>query len=149
MKKVKQEHSTGCGIACVASILGEDYFSVFKKAKEIFDWGEKQRTFYTKSEHLIRILEEYGVAASKERSVGRWEAISDLAIVAINFNEKKNRWHWVVFLRNGEVEYVIDPRSKREVRTDFGRMKLRSYIPLSSNSFNARDCSVQTKGHII
>lgn len=130
MKRVSQEHRTGCGIACVAMLCGATYLEVMKAANEIFGWGESQRTFYTDSSDLQKLLLTMKVKTQQGRSVRKWSSIPASAIVGINHNEKTGKWHWVVFRREIDREYVLDPQSKREVRTDFGRMRLRSCIPI-------------------
>lgn len=99
-------------------------------AVKVFNWGVSQKTFYTSSNQLRKLLIEMNIPTLKGRSVRKWSSISDTAIIGINYNKKNNSWHWVVFCREEQREYVLDPQSKREVRTDFGRMRLRSFIPI-------------------
>lgn len=131
MKRIRQEHRTGCGIACIAMLSGATYAEVMSVAAKVFDWSESQRTFYTSSSQLQSLLLEMNISARKGRSIRKWSSMPDTAIVGINHNEKNNSWHWVVFRRETDREYVLDPQSKREARTDFGRMRLRSCIPIN------------------
>ena len=130
MKRVRQEHPTGCGIACIAMVCGTTYSNVMNEAKELLGWDNSQKTFYTDSSHLQKLLHAMKVNSQKGRSVGKWGSLPNTAIAGINYDKKHNRWHWVVFCREVDREYVLDPRSKREERTDFGRMRLRSCIPI-------------------
>lgn len=131
MKRIQQKHRTGCGVACVAMIAGKSYSSVMKNAQLILGWEKSKRTFYTDSSDLTKLLHSFSIKSEKCRAVRKWSSISETAIVAINHNERTNIWHWVVYHREADTSYVLDPQSKREVRKDFSRMRLRSYIPVS------------------
>ena len=111
-------------------VTGAVYSEVMNNAVKSFSWDRFQRTFYTTSAQLRTLLHKMNVPARKGRAVRRWSSVSDIAIAGINYSEKRNSWHWVVFLRKADKEYVLDPQSKREIRCDFGKMRLRSYIPI-------------------
>jgi len=130
MKRIIQEHGTGCGIACVAMIAGSTYAEVMNVARQLFGWPASQRSFYTSSGQLRQLLEVFRVPSQQGRAVRNWSSLPDAAVVGINHNKNYDTWHWVVFCRAEEGEFVLDPRSKRDKRTDFGRMSLRSYIPV-------------------
>lgn len=131
MNRIRQEHKTGCGIACVAMVTDNaTYSKVIKIARKLFDWNDSQRTFYTSSAQLQKLLLSFKGQTKKSRAVRKWSSLPETAIVGINHNEKSNTWHWVVFRREADTEYVLDPRAKREMRKDFGRMRLRSCIPI-------------------
>lgn len=132
--RVVQQDRTGCGIACVAAIARAPYSRVRRMACRHFGW-RMEGVFYTRSHHLIHLLENLGCATGRSRTVRRWESLPDLAIAAVNPDSENFNWHWVVFVREGGGAYVIDPRSKRERRTDFGRMRLRSCIPVSVSAW--------------
>lgn len=132
---VKQEHRTGCGIACAAMLSGKQYSVVLSEAQNIivFD-GER---FRTNREQMLALLKTIEVNTGDVRTVKHWSSLPDLAIIGINYHEETDRWHWVVFQRNGEEEYVLDPQSKRQRRTDFNRMRLKYCIPILSNCANS------------
>lgn len=133
LQQVIQQDRTGCGIACVATIACTSYSKVRHMACIQFGWRE-DGVFYTMSLHLARLLDSLGYTAGRGRAVRHWESLPNLAIVAINPHKEDSGWHWVVFVRDDGNAYVIDPRSKRKRRTDFGRMRLRSCIPILSNT---------------
>lgn len=130
MNLIRQEHRTGCGIACAAMLSGNTYAEAMSVATKALGWAESQRTFYTSSTQLSKLLSVMNISTKKSRSVRKWSSIPDKAIVAINHNEKSDSWHWVIFCRKENNEYVLDPLSKRDTRTDFKRMRLRSCIPI-------------------
>lgn len=131
MKRIRQEHGTGCGIACVAMVVkGGTYQKVMKIARKLFNWSDSRRAFYTTSAELQKLLLAFKVQTKKGRAVRKWSSLPETAIVGINHNEKTTNWHWVVFRREATMEYVLDPRTKSDKRRDFSRMRLRSCIPI-------------------
>jgi len=133
IKRIIQDDASGCGLACVAMIVGATYAEVKKLA---LDNGilEEKRTFYTISRDLISLLNYFNFKAERERKVSHWSSIQSLSIVAINFRESSNSWHWVVYVPDENQGYVLDPHKKikKEQRRDLSRMRLRSYIPIDS-----------------
>ncbi len=119
-------------------IAGTSYSKALKSAQSILGWEKSQRTFYTDTAELKKLLLYFNISSEKGRSVRTWSSLSENAIVAINHNEKTNNWHWVVYRREAGVAYVLDPQSKREVRKDLGRMRLRSYLPIALNHHSSK-----------
>ena len=134
MRRIIQKHSAGCGIACIAMIAERSYGRVLADATSLALMTVEAGTLYTSSSDLCALLQHYGIAARKSRNVRQRASISDTAIVAINYRPDSNRWHWVVFQRSNGGEYVLDPnpRVRTERRTDFYRMRLRSFIPVET-----------------
>lgn len=133
IKRIIQDDATGCGLACVAMIVGATYAEVKKVA---LDNGilEEKRTFYTISRDLISLLNYFNFKAERGKEVSHWSSIQSLSIVAINFRESSNSWHWVVYVPDENQGYVLDPHKKikKEQRRDLSRMRLRSYISIDS-----------------
>ncbi|MGH8080396.1 MAG: hypothetical protein ACREP7_07465, partial [Lysobacter sp.] len=69
-----------------------------------------------------------------EREVSSWDQCDGDGIVAINHDPVRERWHWVVHLRDRDGAWVLDPnaRVRSERRTDFGRMRPLRYIPVQA-----------------
>jgi len=67
-------------------------------------------------------------------AVRSWEALPDLALLAIKWHMGKGKphWHWVVFVREEGRARVLDSNRslRRNVRTDFRRMKPKWFIPV-------------------
>ncbi len=133
IKRILQEDATGCGLACIAMIVGETYADVKKVALEN-EILEEKRTYYTKSSHLIDLLGHFDFKADKGRMVKHWSSIQSLSIVAINYKESTDSWHWVLYVPDENLGYVLDPHKKikTDKRVDFSRMRVRSYIPIES-----------------
>lgn len=132
IKRIIQEDSTGCGLACVAMLAGVEYRNVKSKAISM-KLLPYHGPYYTRTSHLNKLLVSYTIQVKHGRKVRNWKSLSSKAIIGINYKEKSNTWHWALFVRenNGE-EYVVDPKRniKLNKRKDFGRMRLRSYIPV-------------------
>ncbi len=125
MKIVSQRDRTGCGLACVAMVTGQTYYQVRRKYhvnhkvnKIAFDYSTNARDLHNLSE----------LVSPKMISVKKWDTIPDFAIVAIG-NRKSGGWHWVVFERKDGIGVFYDPW-KVKVRTDFGRVNLKAYVPI-------------------
>ena len=83
-----------------------------------------------------RLLKEYGIrSASTEVPFTSWEALPDLALLAVKWHKERDRtfWHWVVFWRGPCGPVVLDSKRalRRHVRIDFGRMKVKWFSPVS------------------
>ncbi len=131
MKCIKQEHNTGCGIACVAMLSETTYSQAMQKASKKFSWESKKRSFYTDASQLKALLDELKINTGRYRLLRKWSSLPNTAIIAINYREKTNNWHWVVYRKEDNIEYVLDPLSKRDIRKDFSRMRLHGCIPVN------------------
>lgn len=128
MRKVKQKNRTGCGIASVAMVANKTYSQVKKKMKSLGCFKENRKNmFLTDYPDLKKVLKAYKIKSSKIYNKKSWNSIRKNAIVAINYNKKRDEWHWVIY--DEKKECVIDPRSKKNYRniTD-KRMKIKSYM---------------------
>lgn len=114
-------------------IVGTTYAEVKKVA---LDNGllRKERTFYTTSSDLISLLDYFNFKVKRGGEVSHRSSIQCVSIVAINFRETRNLWHWVVYIPDYNQGYVLDPhmKIKKEQRIDLSRMRLKSYIPIDS-----------------
>jgi hypothetical protein len=132
MKPVVQQERTGCGIASVAAIAGVDYARAKARANQLGIFAEDPK-LWSDTKYVRRLLSTFGISVSgKERKFVSWAKMPTLALLAIKWHLEKGRpfWHWVVFVREGESSYVLDPKKalKKNKRTDFGRMKPKWFI---------------------
>lgn len=137
IRRIKQEDNTGCGLACIAMLARTDYKEVREKAIE---FGIRRNgKFYTNTRDLHKLGQAFDVKTNQRRvrcvdkrikerpdTKARF-VLPDTAILAIN-ERNDGVWHWVVYRRTPRDEYFLDPRSKREERRDFGRIRIESYI---------------------
>ena len=134
MKPVVQLERTGCGIASVAVLAGVSYRQAQGVANRLGIFAGDSR-LWSETHHVRRLLKEYGVRpAHTEVPFTSWEALPDLALLAVKWHTKRYRafWHWVVFWRGPRGPVVLDSKRtlRRHVRTDFWRMKPKWFIPV-------------------
>jgi len=134
MKPVIQLEPTGCGIASVAAIAGVSYPRARAVANSLgIHAGDKRLWSDTK---LVRtLLERFSFKAHRsEIPFDSWDALPNLALLATKWHLEREQpfWHWTVFVRvNGKGRVLDSKQSLRShVRTDFGRIRPRWYIPV-------------------
>ena len=132
MKPVIQQEKTGCGIASSAAIAGISY----AKAKHIAnDLGitAKDSTLWSSAKPVRNILKSFGIrTGAAETPFKNWESLPNCSLLAIKWHKENGvaYWHWVVFVREENKEYVLDSKKSltTNIRTDFGRIKPKWYI---------------------
>jgi hypothetical protein len=135
MKPVVQLERTGCGIASVAALAGVSYRQAQRVANRLGIFADNSR-LWSETDYVRRLLKEHGIRpAHTEVPFTTWEALPDLALLAVKWHREQGRpfWHWVVFWRGPHGAVVLDSKRalRRHVRTDFGRMKVKWFIPVS------------------
>ncbi len=132
IKRIIQEDSTGCGIACAAMVASVSYIEAKRTAIKYGIVKEKP-PYYTTAGELSALLSKFGNDFARGRKLRKWESLDKLSIVGINYKPTYDTWHWVVYVPDSEAGFVLDPRKgvKTYKRTDFSRMRPRSYIPVS------------------
>ena len=135
MKPVVQAERTGCGIAAVAVIAGVSYARA-KRVAASLGISAQDRRLWSETAHVRRMLASFRVEVSPAtRPFRAWSNLPDCALLAIKWHLKEGRpcWHWVVFVRGRDQQYVLDSKAtlKAPVRTDFGRMKPRWFLPVT------------------
>jgi len=138
MIPVIQEEKTGCGIASVATILGQSYDEV-KKIASSLGISAADESLWSNTQYVRKILLEQGVNTSvKEHPFVSWNKLPDLALLSIKHYEEngKNFWHWVVFNRSNDVSVILDSASylSSNIRTDFDAIKPKWFIEVYKRS---------------
>ena len=135
MKPVVQLERTGCGIASMAALAGVSYTRAKHVANRLGIFADDSK-LWSETSYVRRLLKEFGIRPARtEVPFTSWEALPDLALLAVKWHRERGRsfWHWVVFWQGPHGPVVLD--SKRElrnhIRTDFGRMKPKWFIPVS------------------
>jgi hypothetical protein len=134
MKSVVQLERTGCGIASVAALAGVSYRQAQRVANRLGIFADDPK-LWSETGYVRRLLTEYGIRSARiEMSFTSWEALPDLALLAVKWHRERGRpfWHWVVFWRGPHGPVVFDSKRalRRHMRTDFGRMKPKWFIPV-------------------
>ncbi len=132
MRRVKQGDPTGCGLACIAMLANSDYNSVRKLALEQLGFDDSG-SFYTGTKHLRDLANSFNIELGKKRRQFKsFGELPEIAILAINYKEELDTWHWVVYRRTKNDEFVYDPKKniKANKRRDFGRIKARWFLPV-------------------
>jgi len=124
MRRVIQRDITGCGLACIAMLSGKSYSEVRKKAMDKLGF-EDHGVFYTNTSQLVSLGREFSLNLGKRRRKFKgYDALPNIAILAINYREKSDTWHWVIYHKSSTKEYVLDPKKsiKNNKRTDLSRI---------------------------
>ena len=142
MTPVIQRERTGCGIAAAAALAGLTYARAKSVAAGLGISAADER-LWSETGQVRRLLRHLGIQARRgERRFSAWEALPDLALLAVKWHVENARpcWHWVVFVRDARGARVLDSKKglRRNARTDFGRMRPKWFIAVSSRAGAAR-----------
>lgn len=130
---VIQEEIAGCGIASVAALTGISYPEAKHKANNLGIYAD-DKALWSKTGYVRKLLKDSDISvAEDEAPFTHWDELPDTALLAIKWHTiagSKAYWHWVVFIREEGMQYVLDSKKalQNHVRTDFGRMKPKWFI---------------------
>ena len=132
MKPVIQQEATGCAIASTAALANISYAAAKKVAKQLGITAEDP-TLWSDTTHIRRLLRHYKISTDNtESAFTNWSSLPDCALLAIKWHIENGKpyWHWVVFVRDTNQQYVLDSKKslKKNMRTDFGRIKPKWFI---------------------
>ncbi|WNL38084.1 acetyltransferase [Halomonas sp. PAMB 3232] len=135
---VIQREPTGCGIASAATILGLTYADMKARANAMGIYAEDE-SLWSSTDYVRRLLAHKQVATSpKELPFTGWQALPDLALIAIKPHQRdgKHFWHWAVFQREKGKSVVLDSASylPANVRTDFDAMHPAWFIAVTPSA---------------
>lgn len=136
MKPVVQEETSGCGIAAVANILGKSYSEMKAIANAMGIYAE-DKSLWSDTQYVRRMLASAKVVTSADEiPFEAWEALPDLALLAIKYHQQEDRnfWHWVVFKRENGEAVVLDSASylPANIRTDFDEMQPKWFVEVKN-----------------
>lgn len=139
IKLVTQANLTDCGLACVAMAAGKSLETVLRVA--IKECGyPKDGPHTTTDENLFKLLDHFGIKYGKKQKVKTVEALPPLAIMETRKMPSTGNSHLVVFERTADGdEHALDPGwwLKVQVRSDWNRIKLDTFIPILTGNESA------------
>jgi len=124
VRRIIQQDTTGCGLACIAMLAKTSYKKVKALAIKNLDF-DNDGEFYTNTKDLVFLGKNYSIEiGSRRRKFKGYGHLPDKAILAINYKESSDTWHWVIYHRTRNEEYVLDPKKsiKTNKRTDLTRI---------------------------
>ena len=132
MKPVIQQDATGCAIASTAALANVSYAAAKKVAKGL-GIAAGDSTLWSDTTHIRQLLRHYKISTDNtESAFTNWRSLPDCALLAIKWHIENGKpyWHWVVFVRDTNQQYVLDSKKslKKNMRTDFGRIKPKWFI---------------------
>ena len=132
MKPIIQEEPTGCGIASSAAIAGITYQQARTVANKMGIYADDS-TLWSDPQHVRDLLAELGInTATEETPFKDWKSLPGCALLSTKWHLEAGKpfWHWAVFVRDTDDEYVLDSKKAlaTNVRRDFGRIKPKWYI---------------------
>lgn len=133
-KPVIQKEATGCGIAAVANILGKTYAEM-KAVANAMGIHADDSALWSDTQYVRKMLAQYDVqTCATETPFHSWQDLPDLALLAIKYHQKEQRffWHWVLFKRTEGQAMVLDSASyvPSNIRTDFEAMQPKWFIEI-------------------
>ena len=116
MKPVIQEEKTGCGIASSAAIAGKTYSEVKSVANSLGIYADDS-SLWSESKHVCKILNKLGIETSCTETLFKdWKLMPECALLATKWyiENEKPYWHWAVYVRDEQTEYVLDSNASLE-----------------------------------
>ena len=129
---VTQANLTDCGLACTAIVARQKLETVLRVA--IKECGyPKDGPHTTTDENLFKLLDHFGIKYGKKQKVKSVSELPDVAIMETRKMPSTGNSHLVVFERTADgVEHALDPGwwLKQQIRSDWNRIKLDTFIPI-------------------
>lgn len=129
---VTQANLTDCGLACTAIVARQKLETVLRVA--IKECGyPKDGPHTTTDENLLKLLDYFGIKYGIKKKVKTVAELPDVAIMETRKMPSTGNSHLVVFERTADGdEHVLDPGwwLKQQVRNDWNRIKLDTFIPI-------------------
>lgn len=92
------------------------------------------KRLWSETGYVRRLLAAHGIETAAEIPFESWEALPDLALLAIKYHLEEGHpcWHWTLFERSLEGAVVFDPAPYLEenCRTDFAAMVPQWFIEI-------------------
>ena len=132
VQRVVQEDGTGCGLACVAMVVGCTYAEV--RTLAINELGfDPAGPFFTDYVDIRAMLARFGYRLSRRAFFAGYDSLSPLSILGVERASSGVEDHWVVHVKCGLDRYALDPAGqvKSERRRDWWRISPISYANIA------------------
>jgi ABC-type bacteriocin/lantibiotic exporter with double-glycine peptidase domain len=106
MKKnrlVAQEDEWGCGVACIASLLGVSYGSAMAMVKTASGANIDFSSEGLELEPIILVLQQHGLSVSVKANLSRWP-IGTIAFLSENEGAYKGSGHYILKTEDGWMD---------------------------------------------
>ncbi len=132
LQPVIQQETTGCSIACAATLAGISYSQAKKLANSLGIFADDS-TLWSNTSAVRKLLSHLKVGvAKKEKAFRTWDKLPDCVLLSIKWHEVNGTafWHWAIFVRQEGQATVLDSKKsiKKNIRTDFGRIHPKWFI---------------------
>jgi predicted solute-binding protein len=132
LQPVIQQETTGCSIACAATLAGISYSQAKKLANSLGIFADDS-ALWSDTSAVRKLLSHLKVDVAKnEKAFRTWDKLPDCALLAIKWHEVHGIpfWHWAIFVRQEGQATVLDSKKsiKKNIRTDFGRIHPKWFI---------------------
>ena len=129
---VTQANLTDCGLACTAIVARQKLETVLRVAIKECSYP-KDGPHTTTDENLFKLLDHFGIKYGKKQKVKTVAELPDVAIMETRKMPSTGNSHLVVFERTADGdEHALDPGwwLKQQVRSDWNRIKIDTFIPI-------------------
>lgn len=110
LRHVRQRNGTDCGIACIRILTGAGDSEV----RSILGIAKTSRSHRTQPEQVRMALNSLGFRMLRETHCDDWGKLPTRlhrGLLAVNYRESSNTWHWVVLDRADPDRPILDPKS--------------------------------------
>lgn len=130
--------SSRSALACVALLASVSEQVVMDTAVRLFRWADPQRAVVLDPSQMRRLLRAHRLASHRARRYRHWLSLPELAVVAVapggGAGAPGTGWLpgdlWVVYRRDGEHSWVLDPTQGHAGVRDVGQFILHTAIPV-------------------
>ena len=135
MNPIIQEDQTGCGLATVATLAKVSYLQVKRVAGQL-GIDVQDPLLWSDITYIRRLLAHYNMSSSSHTTPFKsWDRLPSIALLAIKWHQRNTLafWHWALFVKRPDGPVVLDPKNslKKNVRTDFGRIKPKWFLKVT------------------
>lgn len=112
IKLQKQKKKTDCGIACAAMLRPDlTYDTVGNKLREVPRSKSRAKMNRTNPQELMHLCKHLDLRVQL-KTVVSWDQFCPVSIIPVN--HYRNKYHWILRLRQGDNNFIIDPHPEED-----------------------------------